>query len=375
MLKTFSQRESLLMYPITGRRGNAIWSLTVVFLLVFILAACGGVGSSAAPTSTQDESQPALTTDAAPSEEHSDEADAINWGSVSTLAALPAGQTVNVLATINIVGDVVRQIGGETIVLTTLIPASANPHAFAPTPQDVAAIAEADVVFINGLGLEEFFAPLIENSGIDTNHILSVSDGIEAIEFADEHDASSAEEEHDHGSVDPHVWLNPLNVRVWADNIAAALSALDPANASTYATNAAAYQEELELLDADIQQQAAQISEANRKLVTDHDSLGYFADRYGFEVIGAIIPAYSSAAQPSAQELAALQEAIQAYNVPAVFVDTTVNPQLAEQLSRDTGIQLVPIYTGSLSEADGPAATYVDMMRYNVNVIVSGLSE
>lgn len=363
------------MYPITGRRGNAIWSLTVVFLLVFILAACGGVGSSAAPTSTQDESQPALTTDAAPSEEHSDEADAINWGSVSTLAALPAGQTVNVLATINIVGDVVRQIGGETIVLTTLIPASANPHAFAPTPQDVAAIAEADVVFINGLGLEEFFAPLIENSGIDTNHILSVSDGIEAIEFADEHDASSAEEEHDHGSVDPHVWLNPLNVRVWADNIAAALSALDPANASTYATNAAAYQEELELLDADIQQQAAQISEANRKLVTDHDSLGYFADRYGFEVIGAIIPAYSSAAQPSAQELAALQEAIQAYNVPAVFVDTTVNPQLAEQLSRDTGIQLVPIYTGSLSEADGPAATYVDMMRYNVNVIVSGLSE
>lgn len=278
---------------------------------------------------------------------------------------------LKVVATTNIVGDVVAQIGGEAIDLTVMLPLGADPHGFQPTPQDLVRIAEADIIFINGLGLETFLAEMVESTATDAE-VVEVSMGIGAIAAEEHHDEEEGEEE-EHGEFDPHVWMDVTNVMIWTDNTAAALSARDPENAATYAANAAAYRDELDALDAWIMEQVGQLTEEQRVLVTDHDSFAYFAQRYGFTIVGAVFPSVTTLAEPSAQELAELEEAIAAFNVPAIFVETTVSPRLAEQVAADTGIQVITLYGGSLSAADGPAATYLDMMRYDVMVIVEAL--
>jgi ABC-type Zn uptake system ZnuABC Zn-binding protein ZnuA len=203
--------------------------------------------------------------------------------------------------------------------------------------------------------------------------MLSVSEGIEGLEFGleddEEHD-DQAEHQHD---VDPHVWMDPTRVVVWTQNIAQALGRLDPEHAGHYQANADQYSEQLLELDSWIHTQINALPSERRVLVTDHDNLGYFAERYDMQLVGAIVPAYSAVAEPSARELAELQDTIRALGVPAVFVGTTVNPTLAEQIASDLGIQVVPIYTGSLSEADGPASSYLQFMRYDVDVIVEAL--
>jgi ABC-type Zn uptake system ZnuABC Zn-binding protein ZnuA len=156
------------------------------------------------------------------------------------------------------------------------------------------------------------------------------------------------------------------------ENIEHTLSTLDPSNSEIYEENAHAYIHELEELDAWIQEQIAQIPEANRTLVTNHPTFGYFADRYGLEQVGAVYP-ISPSSEPSAQDIAKLEDAIREYGVPAVFSESTVNPNLAEQVARDTGIKLVPLYTGSLSGPGAGAETYILLMRYDVNAIVEAL--
>lgn len=280
---------------------------------------------------------------------------------------------LNVVATSTLIGDVVHQIGGDNVNLSVLMPAGSDPHNYQPVAQDVTAVANADVVFVNGLNFEGFLDDLIANAG-SAARIIVVSDGITplALDAAHEHDEPE-EEAHEHGEFDPHVWFDPGNVRIWAQNIAQALSSLDAAHAGTYAANAAAYQTRLQELDSWIQSEVAHIPPARRMLVTDHDALGYFAQRYGFELVGAVIPSFSAAAAPSAQELAQLQQAIAAHHAPAIFVGTTANTAIAAQLAQDVGVPLVLIYTGSLSEDGGPAASYLDFMRYNVTQIVQSL--
>jgi ABC-type Zn uptake system ZnuABC Zn-binding protein ZnuA len=156
-------------------------------------------------------------------------------------------------------------------------------------------------------------------------------------------------------------------------NIEHALSELDPANAETYEANAEAYQTQLEELDAWVKAQIESIPAENREMVTDHDAFGYYADRYGLEVIGAVIPAISTGAEPSAADLAALQAAIADLDARAIFVGTTVNPKLAEQVARDSGIQLVPLYTGSLGQAGSGVESYLDFIRANTMAIVEAL--
>ena len=208
----------------------------------------------------------------------------------------------------------------------------------------------------------------------DEAKVVTVSEGIETIalvEAADEH--ADEEHAHDHGEFDPHVWQDPNNVIVWVNQMADALSAWDSANAATYRANADAYIAELQTLDTWIKEQVAQIPETNRRLVTEHGTLGYFVARYGFEVVGAAIPGFSTLAEPSAQELAVLADDIRDLDVKAIFVGNTVSANVASQIAQDTGIQLVPIYTDSLSPADGPAASYLDFMKINVEAIVGAL--
>jgi len=265
-----------------------------------------------------------------------------------------------VVASTQILGDVVSVIGGDFIELTILIPPDSDPHAFEPAPQDAAKLTEADLIFVNGLNLEEALNPLLETAGL--NIVLS-SDGITALEFVGE--------EFEGG--DPHVWMNPLNVKVWVENIAEALAASDPAHAEEFRANAQVYRAELDALDAWAAQQVSLIPPEARILVTDHESLGYFADHYGFEIVGALIPSLSTISEPSAGELAQLEDAISQYGVKAIFIGSSVNPSLADRVAADTGVQVITIYTESLSAQNGPVPTYLDLIRFDVAAIVAAL--
>lgn len=291
----------------------------------------------------------------------------------SATGAAPAQNgKLRAVATTTIVGDVVKNVGGEWVELSTLIPPNVDEHSYEPTPQDVVKVSQASLVFINGAGLEPFLEKLTSNAS-GKAVIVSVSDGITLLQAAPEDSPSGTVQETGGLTGDPHVWMDPNNVLVWVDNIQKALSAADPAHASDYQKNATAYRAQLTSLDAWIRTQVAQIPQNRRVLVTDHLVFTYFANRYGFTQVGAVVPGYSTTASPSAQELADLENAIRKLSVPAVFVGNTVNPALAERVAQDTNTRLVHILTGSLTASDGPAPTYIDYIHYNVNAIVNAL--
>ncbi len=281
------------------------------------------------------------------------------------------GEKLKVVATTTIVGDVVAQVGGGLIVLDVLLPAGTDPHNFDPTPQDMAKIAEADIVFANGGGLEEFLDNLIESAGT-ADRVVHVSEDIDFLTSEDEEGAHEGDGHH-HDGHDPHTWTDPNNVMVWVHTIENKLGEADPKNAAAYAANAEAYEAELEALDAWIREQVAQVPEENRKLITNHTVFGYFADEYGFEQVGALIPGFSTLAEPSAQELAGIEDTIRGLGVKAIFVGNTVNPALGERVAADTGARLVYVYSGSLSELGGEAASYLAYMRYNTAAFVNAL--
>lgn len=281
---------------------------------------------------------------------------------------------LSVVATTTILGNVVKEIGGDQIDLTILLPTGVDPHSYQPTPQDIKLLTNSNLIFMNGAGLEEFMQRLIDNALIGANHsspkIISASDGINLRHLDSAQGQSGIDTQ---GGTDPHVWFDPQNVIIWSQNIAETLSNADPANASLYQENQKAYQTKLEELDQWITQQIAQIPAQDRKLVTDHNDLGYFADKYGFDILGAVVPSFSTAAEPSAQELANLEQTIQDSGAKAVVVGTTVNANIEKRIAQDTNTKLITIYTGSLSEPGGEAATYLDFMRYDATAIVTGL--
>jgi ABC-type Zn uptake system ZnuABC Zn-binding protein ZnuA len=277
-------------------------------------------------------------------------------------------ERLQVVATTTIVGDVVRSVAGDGVDLHVLFSVNADPHSFVPTPSDVVRVEEADVVFISGAGLEANFEGVLASA---TGRVIDLSSRLALREIGE---VGADEHEHDHEGHDPHVWFDPTNVMIWADTVEAALGALDPSNAAWYAANAAAYRSALSELDSWVWERVASIPRDLRLLVTDHLSFGYFAERYGFTQVGSVLPGFSTLSEPSAREMADLTDSIRTLGVPAIFVGTTVNPDVAEQLAADMDIELVVLYTGSLSEPWGQAATYIDMMRYDVNAIADGLN-
>ncbi|MGB9521133.1 MAG: metal ABC transporter substrate-binding protein [Anaerolineales bacterium] len=294
---------------------------------------------------------------------------------------LAQNKKLKVLATTTIVGDVVKNVGDDAIELSVLLPVGANPHSFQPSPQDVAKVTDADIIFANGAGLEEFLSPLLESAGA-TQKMVSVSEGIPLLQSAKAQfeqatqtqspdSANTSSPETNVG--DPHLWFDPNNVIVWTQNIVRTLSEKDPAHAQLYQQNGDSYINQLKELDGWIRQQVNLIPPENRKLVTDHLAFTYFAKQYGFIQEGAVIPGYSSMAEPSAQDIAALEDTIKKYQIKAIFVGKTVNPSLAQRVAEDTGIKIVRFYTGSLSEPGGEADTYLKFMRYNVTVVVQAL--
>ena len=276
----------------------------------------------------------------------------------------PASGLPRVLAVESFLADIAQNVAGNRLSIDSLIPLGLDPHTYLPTPQDVVRITEANVLILNGANLEAFVDPILQNAGSKQQSIIIASDGLTA------HPAPAG----DNTGGDPHFWLDPNNVIKYVENIRDGLSKADPEGASIYATNSAQYIASLQSLDTWIVSQVQNIPQERRLLVTNHDSLGYFASRYGFTVIGAIIPSISSGAAPSAQELAALITSIRSTGTPAIFLETGTNPQLADQIASETGVKVITgIYLHSLSAAGGPASTYIDMMKYDVNVIVDAL--
>ncbi len=279
------------------------------------------------------------------------------WGIAACGGQAPEGR-LRVVTTTNIIGDVVRNVGGDRIALTVLMAPGVDPHSYVPTPADTAALHDADLIFANGAGLEANLEQVLGNAEGDAVRV----------QLADDLDLLTLPS----GEADPHVWFDVMNVVRWVDRIEGELSRLDPAHAEDYKQNAQTYRAELEELDAWVQAQIDRIPEGNRKLVTNHPAFGYLAARYGLEQVGAVYPV-SPSAEPSAQEIAALEDAIRRYGVPAVFTESTVNPKLAEQVAQDTGVRLVPLYTGSLGGPGSGAETYVQLIRYDVTAIVDAL--
>lgn len=294
------------------------------------------------------------------------------------LAACAGAAPLRIVATTTIVGDIARSVAGERATVTVLLPVNADPHAFDPSPRDAALLAGADVILINGLGLESFLEPLLDSLGERAGHtVVSLSDGI-ATRHAEEHDHDRHADEpgdHEHGDIDPHVWLDPRLLLAWVDNLERALAERAPADASYFAGRAAQTRRMLEDLDAWIQAQVSGVPAGRRLFATDHDEFGYFADRYGFTIVGCIVPSLTTLAEPSARGLAELERTLAAHGARVIVVGQSGNPALAERLAHDTGARVVRLYTGSLGSVGGPAGTYRDYMMYNVTALVEALRE
>lgn len=274
------------------------------------------------------------------------------------------GSSISALAVESFLADITRNVAGERLTVDTLIPLGSDPHSFEPSPADVRLVGAAQLIVVNGAGLEAFLGNLVSASGTDAR-IVEASAGLEP---------RTAELGDEEGEPDPHFWLDPILVKTYVENIRAGLTEVDPAGAEVYSRNAAAYSAQLDELDAWIRSTVEELPVEQRLLVTNHESLGYFADRYGFQVVGALLPGITTGASPSAQELAQLQNDIRSLGVKAVILEIGTDPKLAQQVAGDTGVKIVTdIYTESLSDEQGPASTYLDMMRHNTTVIVDAL--
>lgn len=435
--------------------------------------------------------------------------------------AAPATPQLSVLAAESFIADMAQNVAGDRLSVQTLMPLGLDPHAFEPTPQDVARVADSQVLIVNGGGFEEWLQEVLDNAGgqrqvieasaglasraaregeeavmtdeeradaicaelagQEPEALAAGADAASAAELGEEHEGEGHEgeghEEHEHGmelltvklnpeaggqyggyinlhaeeggdfvvataggalaisgpdgqpieaeatfalpdgcqglaeagvfelepgehlvqmggfagasapllfgpagghhhhdAGDPHFWLNPVNAIAYVETIRDGLTAADPAGKELYAANAAAYTAQLQELDAFIAQQVEQIPAERRQIVTNHESFGYFADRYGFTIIGTVVPSVSTGTAPSAQQLARLVDRIRATGAPAIFLETGANPQLADQLAQETGIRVVTdLFTHSITPADGLAPTYIAMMRHNAQAIVDAL--
>ena len=335
--------------------------MTVLIISLGALTACGSeaVTNTSSPSTTSAPTATAAAT--APS-------------------ALPG--KLKVVTTSNIIADWVRVVGGDRVEVFPLLPANADPHTFQPGARDVSQVADASLVFSVGLSLEaRWLDDLVRNAAGDSAKIVPLGDVVDPIEFMatfEEHgdedeEGAGKEDGEEHGELDPHFWFDPQRVKQAVNAVSAHLATADPASQTEYRNNAAAYNRELDALHAWIEEQVATLPEERRLLVTSHDSFQYFANRYGFEVVGAIFPV-TTGREPTAQELAELVETIRHEGAPAVFSEKSHSAQLGKRIAEETGATLVAgLYTGSLGPPGSEAGTYLDFMRYNVNVIVEAL--
>jgi len=263
----------------------------------------------------------------------------------------PAGE-VKVVATLDLFGDFARQVGGDRVDVSTLIPAGADPHTYEPVPSRVAKLAKADLVITNGLGLEAALEDVIEENTPSSTLVIELSEGLSVIG-------------NDHQSANPHLWLDVQNAMAYVEHIRDALVEIDPDGAEAYRANADSYLAELQTLDQEVAAAIDSIPSEGRKLVTFHDAFPYLAERYGLEVVGVV--AASPGKEPSAKDVANLVEAIAAEDVPAVFKEPQFNARILELAADDAGVEVCTLRSAAL---DKKVNTYVKLMLFNAKELV-----
>jgi ABC-type Zn uptake system ZnuABC Zn-binding protein ZnuA len=273
----------------------------------------------------------------------------------------PEGEGLRVVATTTQVADLAANVGGDRVRVTSLLRPGIDAHDYEPSPADIDALAHADVVLQNGVGLEEWLGDTIESSGFD-GPLVDTSQGVRLRQVD--------------GEPDPHIWQDPHNAQQMAANIERGLAAADPAGAAAYGAGLAAYTKQLRVLDAEVERQVDSL--ANRKVVTDHDAFGYYLDRYGLELVGSVIPSFDSSAELSARDIRDLVARIRATRVRAVFSETTLPPRTAETIGREAGVKVVvgseALYGDALGPPGSDGDTYLKMIRHNTATIVGNLS-
>ena len=284
-----------------------------------------------------------------------------------------------VVASFSILGDLVEQVGGDKVIVTTLVGRNADAHVFQPTPKDVQTVSAAKVLVVNGLGFDGWMERLTAIGQGPAGRITIVASAAvaghppaDAGHGSHDHAADEAHDHHHHGGIDPHAWQDPQLVQVYVRNIAEGLAQADVANAAYYRQRGAAYIDKLKALDSWIVQRIATVAPAKRKVITSHDAFGYFAQRYGVQMLA--VAGVSTSAEAGAKDMADIVRLIKAEQVKALFFENISNPRLMQQISRETGATVGgKLYSDSLSELGGPAADYLSLMRYNVDALIAGM--
>ena len=287
--------------------------------------------------------------------------------------ALAQGATpLPVTASFSILADMVRQVGGDRVEVLTLVGPDGDAHVFQPSPSDARNVAEALLVVVNGLGFEGWMTRLVRSSGTRAK-VVTASTGVTPLKAEEAHGHGHSHV-HAHGANDPHAWQSAANARLYVKAIASGLAEAAPAQGEAFARNAAAYDATLAALDAEIRAAIGAIPRAQRRLLTTHDAFRYFAKAYEVDVLA--VRGVSADSEPSARQIAALIRQIRQGNVKALFMENISDPRAIQRISAETGARIGgKLYSDALSDAGGPAATYVDMMRHNARQIVGAMAQ
>ena len=277
---------------------------------------------------------------------------------IATAFPARAQERLKIVASFSILGDFVRNVGGTSVSVTTLVGPDSDAHVYSPTPSDAKKIAEAKLIFINGLGFEGWLPRLLKSAGSKAT-VVTATAGIAPLKLG--------------SAADPHAWQSVANAKIYVGNIRDALAAADAASAEVFRANADAYLAKLDALDREVRDAIAKIPEGRRKLITNHDAFGYFATAYGLAFIAPV--GVSTESEPSARDIAAIITQIKTGKIPAVFLENVSDPRLIRRISAETGAKVGgTLYSDSLTAEKGDAPTYIDMVRHNIKALTSALA-
>lgn len=276
-----------------------------------------------------------------------------------TLSAARAGEPINVVASFSILGDFVRNVGGDRVSVTTLVGADGDVHVYAPAPSDAKRIADARLVIVNGFGLEGWMPRLVQSSGSKAA-IVVATDGVAPLRLG--------------AGTDPHAWQSVANAKIYVANIRDALSAASPSDSAVFRSNAERYLAELDSLDREVRAQVAQIPPPRRKVISTHRAFGYFAAAYGIEFIAPL--GVSTESEPSARDIADIITQVRTAKIPAIFLENISDDRLIRRIAAETGARIGgTLYADSLTGEKGGAPTYIDMVRHNIKALTSALAD
>jgi zinc/manganese transport system substrate-binding protein len=281
----------------------------------------------------------------------------ILFAAVMAVHPLRAEDRLNVVASFSILGDLVKNVGGDKVDVATLVGPNGDVHVYTPAPSDAKKNADARLLVMNGLGLEGWLPRLVQSAGSKAT-IVTASNGIAPLQLGSD--------------ADPHAWQSVANVRIYVANIRDALIAADPADAAVFRANAERYLGELNALDAEVRAAIAKIPPERRKVITTHNAFGYFAAAYGVTFVAPV--GVSTESEPSARDIATLIQQIKAEKIPAVFLENLGDDRLIRRIAAETGAKAGgTLYSDSLTDEKGPAPTYIALVRHNIKALTSAL--